>query len=173
MQTRRLARGIVSLTTMMGMSDGALLGSIYGAIFALALLPGFSNADHVNWSFGIIGAIFVVAFLGFALGYVLGMLGGFAIGLASGVTLALIVLLLMYRHIRVSRHRSIAILSCVSMVAVSLIPVSALFAPVYKGLGDWITLIGVPSLIAAAAFWRIGGNVATWVERNRLYNPPE
>lgn len=166
MQTHRLARGIITLTAMSGTSDGAVLGGIYGALFALALLPSFFNSLHVDWNIGVVGAICVVAFLGFALGYVIGMMCGFALGLASGVTLALITLLLKYRHIPVSRYRSIAILSCVSMVVMSLMLVSALFVSVYKGLGEWITLIGIPTLIAAASFWRIGDRAAKWVEAN-------
>lgn len=59
------------------------------------------------------------------------------------------------------------------MSAVISILMIILLAPPYRAPLSWLISVVVLALITAVMFWRIGDIVATWVERNRLYNLPE
>lgn len=164
MRMRNLALGIIERTTLLGAGYGVLLGAVYGAL-SFPIVGLLRGGPFEDIQFGFVGACFFMLG-GLAIGGAMGLACGLAVGLASGVTLALVTILALDSLVRSGRYFYMAIGLCLSVVAGSLILLSAWFFPPYKEPLYWLLFVGMPALLSAVVFWRIGSGVARWVERN-------
>ncbi|HKP53263.1 MAG TPA: hypothetical protein VJ183_11500 [Chloroflexia bacterium] len=164
MSRYNLAGGIFFRLTMQGAGYGALLGSIYGILspVILLLLSVWIVTDfNRGLSVGCISAVF-----GFAVGGMIGMLSGFTLGIISALVVIMLTLTVPPSLPKSGLYRPIVRALCVATVGLGLLLTSIWFDDAHISVSTWLFWLGLPSLIAALAFWRIGGSVATWVERD-------
>lgn len=165
MSRYNLVGGIFFRLTMQGAGYGALLGSVYGILspVILLLLSIWTVTDfNRGLTVGCMSAVF-----GFAVGGMIGMFFGFTLGIISA--LAVIILTLIAQPSNMMRpglYRPVVRALCVVTVGPGLLLMSIWYDDARISVSTWLFWLGLPSLIAALAFWRIGGSVATWVERD-------
>jgi hypothetical protein len=159
-----LAGGIFFRLTMQGAGYGALLGSIYGALSPLImlLLSIWSVTDFDRGlSVGCMTAVF-----GFAVGGMIGMLSGLGLGIISALAVIALMFIAQPSLTRSDLYRPAVRALGVATVGPGLWLISIWFEDARNSASLWLFWLGLPSLVAAFAFWRIGGSVAAWVERN-------
>ena len=158
-----LAGGIFFRLPMQGAGYGALLGSIYGILSPvfLLLLSIWTVTDfNRGLSVGCMSAVF-----GFAVGGMIGMLFGFGLGIISALAVIALTLIAQPSFTRSRLYRPIVRALCVATVGLGLLLMSIWYDDARISVSTWLFWLGLPSLVAALAFWRIGGSVAMWVER--------
>jgi len=149
---------------MQGAGYGALLGSIYGMVSPVIMLLlsiwTVTDFDHA------LTAACITSMYGFAVGGMLGLLYGFALGIISALVVITLTLIAQPSLTRSGLYRPVVRALCIGTVGLGLLLISIWIPELSYLTSSWIFSQGLPSLIAAFAFWRIGGSVATWVERN-------
>ena len=153
-----LAGGIFFRLTMQGAGYGLPLGMIYGALspvvlFILSSWPGF------DFSY-----VCLAAFIGSLSGGFNGGLAGFALGILATLVVTFITLIAQPSLTRLGLYRPVVRIACIATVSLGLWLTSIWFHDALSSISAWLFWLGLPSLIAAGAFWRIGGSVAIWVE---------
>ena len=155
MRNRNLAGGIISRTTLSGIGYGILLGSGYGALCIplLGLLPNGVFQD-MALTFG--GYCFFLL-AGAVMGAALGMAWGLFLGIAAGV--AFVVISTLFPRIIATKEHWAARVVAIAMACLNSIMWTLIFAT--SGIAWWLS-VGVPTILATWALWRVSNNVASW-----------
>jgi hypothetical protein len=149
---------------MQGAGYGALLGSIYGILSpVIMVLLSIWIVTDFDWAFAV---ACMTSVYGFAVGGMIGMLSGLGLGILSALAVIALTFIAQPSLTRSGLYRPLIRALCVVTIGLGLLLMSIWFEDARNSVSIWLFWLGLPSLVAAFAFWRIGGSVATWVERN-------
>jgi hypothetical protein len=161
-----LTWGFVWRGALLGLGGGAGLGAAFGV--AVILLSAIASLVTLQSGLAGVGSAIGLSLFAAIVGAVFGAVAGLVAGVADGLATAALTGLCFRATTGADAPRYLCLARGVA-VAVSLpvIPLIflALWRPWLGSPGDAIAVLvfaGLPTLIAAAYFWRVGGKLAAW-----------
>jgi|GEM_PF-6663804 len=153
-------------TAIVGSAYGFASGGFYGLLAPImgAVIDAFLWQTGIGWSFMLTTGV------GTPIGASIGAIWGFIVAVPLGLLLAIFACLAMSMHISVRLYRLISLmLTLIVAVPISVLLIQSgwlifIYPEAQRGsLYGWFAWIGLPFIIAMAAFVRLSYRIAGWV----------